>query len=129
MKRLVMALMAFVFLMSVVFVLPACAETVFRDGIEVTLMTDKESYDSMEASYFYGGQTLKVYNGPSWKYSRAANGKAMVTTDEEIAVAGIENGYALVMYETKSGYRSGYAKIAHKMPSNLCNTNCKTELR
>lgn len=49
MKRLVMALMASVFLMSVVFVLPACAETVFRDGIEVTLMTDKESYDSMDA--------------------------------------------------------------------------------
>lgn len=49
MKRLVMAIMTLVFLMSVVFVLPACAETVIRDGIEVTLTTDKESYDSMNA--------------------------------------------------------------------------------
>lgn len=49
MKRLVMALLAFVFLMSAALALPACAETVIRDGIEVTLTTDKESYDSMDA--------------------------------------------------------------------------------
>ena len=49
MKRLVMVLMTLVFLMSAVFVLPACAETVIKDGIEVTLTTDKESYDSMDA--------------------------------------------------------------------------------
>lgn len=81
-------------------------EDILAGGMYYRIQFDRQN------GYFYGGQKLKVYNGPSWKYSRAANGKAMVTTDEEIAVAGIENGYALVMYETKSGYRSGYVDLS-----------------
>lgn len=61
--------------------------------------------------YFYGGQKLHVYNGPGWKYSRAGNGKACALTDEEIAVAGIVDGYVLVLYEAGKGFRSGYVDL------------------
>lgn len=61
--------------------------------------------------YFYGGQKLNVYNGPGWQYSRAANGKAFALTDDKIAVAGIENGYVLILYETNNGFRSGYVSL------------------
>ena len=49
MKRKILALMALVFLMSAALALPAWAETVTQDGLVVTLTTDKESYDSMNA--------------------------------------------------------------------------------
>lgn len=81
-------------------------EDILAGGMYYRIQFDRQN------GYFYGGQKLKVYNGPGWKYSRAAGGKAIVTTDEEIAVAGIENGYALVLYETKSGYRSGYVDLS-----------------
>ena len=48
MKRSKAALLALFMMLCIMFVLPACAETVLKDGIEVTLTTDKESYVSSE---------------------------------------------------------------------------------
>ena len=48
MKRLGAAVLMVCVWMCCCFVLPACAETVTKDGIEVTLTTDKENYDSLD---------------------------------------------------------------------------------
>lgn len=49
-----------------------------------------------------------VYTAPSTYAFRAANGKAAVDTSDRVDVAGFENGWLLVRYSTKSGYRVGY---------------------
>ena len=62
---------------------------------------------------FYGGQTLPVYSGPGHEYVRGANGWAKANTDEPLLAAGVENGWALVMYETSNGsVRVGYVDMA-----------------
>jgi len=48
MKRIVGALLVFEMLFTSFFVMPAYAQTVVQDGIEVTLVTDKENYTSLE---------------------------------------------------------------------------------
>jgi len=55
------------------------------------------------------GQKLPVYSAPS-KYSyRGANGKALVSTNGTVYVAGWDQGWLLVMYATNNGaVRVGY---------------------
>ncbi len=56
-------------------------------------------------------QKLKVYSAPSTSSYRGANGKALVSTNGSVYVAGWENGWLLVMYETNSGaVRVGYVQ-------------------
>ncbi|MBQ2948698.1 MAG: hypothetical protein IJD94_06980 [Clostridia bacterium] len=61
---------------------------------------------------FHGGQTLPVYYGPGHEYGRGANGWAKASTDEALYAAGVENGWALVLYETSNGsVRVGYVDM------------------
>lgn len=53
-------------------------------------------------------QRFDIYTGPSTDYMRGANGKAKVSTNGAVYLAGIENGWVLAMYETnKGGVRVG----------------------
>lgn len=55
------------------------------------------------------GQRLSVYSAPSAESWRGANGKAVLSTNGAVYVAGWENGWLLVMYETNNGsVRVGY---------------------
>jgi len=55
------------------------------------------------------GQKLKVYSAPSASSWRGGNGKALVSTNGSVYVAGWENGWLLLMYETNNGsVRVGY---------------------
>ena len=57
------------------------------------------------------GQKLSVYSAPGTDTYRGANGKAMVSTNGSVYVAGWESGWLLVMYETNSGaVRVGYVQ-------------------
>lgn len=55
------------------------------------------------------GQKLAVYSAPSASSWRGANGKASVSTNGAVYVAGWEHGWLLVYYETNNGsIRVGY---------------------
>lgn len=57
------------------------------------------------------GQKLAVYSAPSKSSWRAADGKAMVSTNGAIYAAGWESGWLLMMYETNNGsVRVGYVR-------------------
>ena len=59
------------------------------------------------------GQQLAVYAAPSTAAYRGANGKALVSTNGPVYVAGWESGWLLVMYETNKGaVRVGYVDPA-----------------
>ncbi len=67
------------------------------------------AFSSFSRQHFTPGQQLKVYTGPGAHYFRAANGKAMASTNGEIYVGGWENGWLMVMYWTNNGnIRVGY---------------------
>lgn len=51
------------------------------------------------------GQKLDVYTGPGVNYYRSANGKASVSTNEKVKIAGRENGWLAIEYETNGGSR------------------------
>ncbi len=51
------------------------------------------------------GQKLSVYTGPGVNYYRSANGKASVSTNEKVKIAGRENGWLAIEYETNGGSR------------------------
>lgn len=54
-------------------------------------------------------RTLKVYSGPGTKYYRGANGKATVSANGAIYIAGREGDWVLVQYDTNDGTtRVGY---------------------
>lgn len=58
---------------------------------------------------FTGGQKFEVYSGPGTEYERAANGKAMVSTNDWIQVFGREGDYILIQYDiTSDQMRFGY---------------------
>ena len=66
-----------------------------------------------ELSFFEGsftpGEKFEVYSAPSARSWRGAKGKASVTSGSEILVAGIEEGWILILYELDSGVtRVGY---------------------
>ena len=60
---------------------------------------------------FHGGQKLPVYSGPGHEYVRGADGWANVSTDDVVYAAGMENGWALVMYETGAGNGKGGGSV------------------
>ena len=67
---------------------------------------------------FQNGQKYPVYSGPSASYERAANGKAIVSTNDWIQVFGSENGYILIQYAIDSSrMRFGYIE-ASSLPKN-----------
>ena len=51
---------------------------------------------------FTGRQKFPVYSGPGTQYLRAANGKALVSTNDWIQVFGEENGWILIQYDLNS---------------------------
>lgn len=58
---------------------------------------------------FRGDQVLPVYSAPSARSYRATNGLAEVSTNGAIYVAGMEDGWILILYETNWGAaRVGY---------------------
>ena len=65
--------------------------------------------DIFEEYLFTPKQRIDVYTGPGTQYVRGANGKAMVSTNGTVYVAGVENGWVLLLYRTNKGAaRMGY---------------------
>lgn len=73
---------------------------------------DDPGYGMVFASKsFKANQKFSVYSAPSASSYRGANGKASVSTNGPVEVAGQENGWLLVMYDTNSGaVRVGYIR-------------------
>ena len=68
------------------------------------------------------GQKLAVYSAPSQGAYRAANGKAAVSTNGPVQVAGKVGGWLLIQYTVKGsqnriGYVSGYKDKLNNVPS------------
>ena len=62
---------------------------------------------------FTSGQNFPVYSGPGEQYLRAANGKALVSTNDWIQVFGSENGWMLIQYDLSSSHmRMGYISLS-----------------
>ena len=65
--------------------------------------------DEFTEYVFVPGQKLNVYTGPGMDYLRAANGKAMTSTNGTVYVCGWENGWLMVLYRvSKGGARIGF---------------------
>ena len=61
---------------------------------------------------FRAGEKYEVYTAPGDTSLRAANGKAMVSTNDWIQVFGTENGWALIQYEVSATVnRIGYITL------------------
>lgn len=61
----------------------------------------------------YAEQKCAVYTGPGVNYLRAASGKALVSTNGQVALAGSENGWALIRYQVNGGgLRIGYVEAS-----------------
>lgn len=59
-------------------------------------------------------QKLPVYTGPDTAYLRGANNKAMCSTNDSVYVAGVEDGWVLILYRlNKGGARMGYTSLAN----------------
>lgn len=79
-------------------------------------------------------QKFPVMSAPGDYAYRANNGKALVSTNGAIYTMGWNNGWLLIMYETKSGARLGYidgSKIKGKIPDGIgtlafSNLSCQT---
>ena len=58
-------------------------------------------------------QKLDVYSGPGTGYYRSASGKASVSTNGSVWIAGRENGWLAIAYETNGGSRRiGYIDMS-----------------
>ncbi|MEG0048620.1 MAG: YARHG domain-containing protein [Clostridia bacterium] len=58
------------------------------------------------------GQRLAVYTGPGSDYYRSGNGRALVSTNEQLKIAGKEDGWLMVSYETNAyTERVGYVAM------------------
>ncbi len=69
------------------------------------------AFSSFRDVAFAPNQKLAVYTGPGTQYYRAADGKAMASTNGSVYVGGWENGWLMVMYWTNNGnIRVGYAQ-------------------
>lgn len=71
-----------------------------------------------EPVQFSRRQTLAVYSAPSTKAWRGAKGKASVDTSGTVWGAGEYNGWMMVLYEIRGGYRCGYINLA-KVKGNI----------
>lgn len=68
-----------------------------------------EDVMSFRSYHLAEGQKLEVYTGPGVNYVRSANGKASVSTNENVKIAGVENGWVVIEYEINNGSkRIGY---------------------
>lgn len=75
------------------------------------------SLDAREVK-FTSGKRYKVYAGPGEHYGQAANGKAIVSTNDWIQVFGEENGYAMIQYDiSRDRMRIGFID-ADALPKN-----------
>lgn len=74
----------------------------FRIGHDLAPFTDELSF---EAVYFARGQMWQVYSAPNTSSWRGAKGKAEVSTNDVIYVAGWNRGWLLIAYETNNGNR------------------------
>lgn len=69
--------------------------------------------DQFDEYLFQPNQRLPVYSGPGEGYVRGAKGKAVVSTNGTVYVAGWEQGWLLVLYRTNAGAaRMGYVSAA-----------------
>ena len=58
-------------------------------------------------------QKLEVYSGPGTQYYRSANGKASVSTNGTVWIAGRDGGWLAIAYETNGGSRRiGYIDMS-----------------
>ena len=73
-------------------------------------------FDTLQGFDYFelrAGQKLDVYSAPATSSWRGANGKAMVNTNGALYVAGWENNWLLLMYETNNGsVHVGYVDTA-----------------
>ena len=75
------------------------------------------SLDAKEVK-FTSGKKYKVYHGPGEHYGQAANGKAIVSTNDWIQVFGEENGYVMIQYDiSRDRMRIGFID-ADALPKN-----------
>lgn len=81
-----------------------------RSGAEVRVdENDQLRFLSYELT---PGQKLDVYTGPGSNYYRSANGKASVSTNRSLKIAGEENGWAAIEYDVGSNDRRiGYIRL------------------
>lgn len=111
MKKMIAMMMALVLMMTAA--MPAFAAS-YQGAVPVnsSSSTVGSSLQFTQRS-FYGGQTLAVYQGPGVEYGRGNNGWAKASTDEALYAAGMENGWALVMYGTSGGsVRVGWVDLS-----------------
>lgn len=72
-------------------------------------------FDTLQGFEYFelrAGQRLDVYSAPTESAWRGAEGKAAVSTNGALYVAGWENNWLLLMYETEDGVRVGYVDTA-----------------
>lgn len=75
----------------------------FRVGLDLDPFTDELTFTAV---YFDRGQNWKVYSAPANNSWRGAKGKAEVSTNDVVYVAGwVNRNWLLVAYETNSGNR------------------------
>lgn len=74
----------------------------FRIGADLAPFADELVFQDV---YFQRGHTWKVYSSASTNSWRGANGKAEVSTNDVVYVAGWARGFLLIAYETNSGNR------------------------
>lgn len=71
--------------------------------------TQQDALPEGKTGSFRKDEQYAVYSGPSESYYRAANGKALVSTNDWIQVFGCENGMVLIQYAISSKQsRFGY---------------------
>ena len=72
-------------------------------------------FDTLQGFEYFelrAGQKLDVYSAPAKSAWRGAAGKASVSTNGALYVAGWESNWLLLMYETEGGVRVGYVDAA-----------------
>jgi len=84
-----------------------------------------QGFEDLEFSN--NNQTLNVFSAPDASSWRGANGKAKVSTNGEVAAAGMESGWLLMMYETNTGIRVGYINPS-KIKGNVTGDNYYRQL-
>ncbi|MBR6028577.1 MAG: YARHG domain-containing protein [Clostridia bacterium] len=68
-----------------------------------------DTLNGFEYTQFKANQKFTVYSAPTTNAPRGSNGKASVSTNGAVFIAGEENGWMMVMYETNGGsVRVGY---------------------
>ncbi len=82
----------------------------FRIGYASPMFVEELSFDHM---FLQGGQLFKVYTGPANNTYRGANGKAEVSTNGGMHIAGyVNNRWLLIYYGNNSGNtRAGYINV------------------